>query len=181
MFFVIINSFLFNILCVWISDGLVCKVVSDCEQKWKDSFTLVSLTAEWAEYSLTVPLTVLASSWGHLINSVNYAGLQKDNLKAQNLPAQLWIQPSSVHPQQLCVLCWKHPHRPPSQWCRSAWNDKSTAMLIIIMYIYHALISALSAHIIHIIINLNMIFYTHVEHSPTKTIYIKYYTGKTSK
>ena len=30
------------------------------------------------------------------------------------------------------------------------------------------------AHTIHI--NLNMIFYTHVEHSPTKTIYIKYYT-----
>ena len=24
-------------------------------------------------------------------------------------------------------------------------------------------------------INLNMIFYTHVQHSPTKTIYIKYY------
>ena len=39
------------------------------------------------------------------------------------------------------------------------------------MYIYHALINALSAHMIHI--NLNMIFYTHVEHSPTKTIYIK--------
>ena len=33
--------------------------------------------------------------------------------------------------------------------------------------------NALSAHIIHF--NLNMIFYTHVEHSPTKTIYIKYY------
>ena len=42
------------------------------------------------------------------------------------------------------------------------------------MYIYHALINALSAHMIHI--NLNMIFYTHVEHSPTKTIYMKYYT-----
>ena len=39
------------------------------------------------------------------------------------------------------------------------------------MYIYHALINALSAHMIDI--NLNMIFYTHVEHSPTKTIYIK--------
>ena len=39
------------------------------------------------------------------------------------------------------------------------------------MYIYHALINALSAHMIHI--NLNMIFYTHVKHSPTKTIYIK--------
>ena len=38
---------------------------------------------------------------------------------------------------------------------------------------YHALINALSAHMIHI--NLNMIFYTHVKHSPTKTIYIKYY------
>ena len=45
--------------------------------------------------------------------------------------------------------------------------------LIIIMYIYHALINALSAHMIHI--NLNMILYTHAEHSPTKTIYIKYY------
>ena len=38
--------------------------------------------------------------------------------------------------------------------------------IIIIMYIYHALINALSAHMMHI--NLNMIFYTHVEHSPTK-------------
>ena len=44
------------------------------------------------------------------------------------------------------------------------------------MYIYHALVNVLSAHMIHI--NLNMIFYTHVEHSPTKTIYIKYYTEK---
>ena len=47
-------------------------------------------------------------------------------------------------------------------------------LLIIIMYIYHALINTLSVHVIHI--NLNMIFYTHVEHSPTKTICIKYYT-----
>ena len=49
-------------------------------------------------------------------------------------------------------------------------------IIIIIMYIYHALINALSAHMIHI--NLNMIFYTHVEHSPTKTIYIKFYIKK---
>ena len=41
------------------------------------------------------------------------------------------------------------------------------------MYIYHALINALSAHII--LINLNAVFYTHVEHSPIKTIYIRYY------
>ena len=34
----------------------------------------------------------------------------------------------------------------------------------------------LSTHTIHI--NLNIIFYTHVEYSPTKTIYIKYYTEK---
>ena len=40
------------------------------------------------------------------------------------------------------------------------------------MYIYHALINALSARIMHI--DLNTIFYTRVEHSPTKTIYIKY-------
>ena len=43
--------------------------------------------------------------------------------------------------------------------------------IIIIMYIYHALINAMNAHMIHI--NLHMIFYTHAEHSPTKTIYIK--------
>ena len=36
---------------------------------------------------------------------------------------------------------------------------------IIIMYIYRVLINALSTHIMHI--NLNIIFYTHVEHSPT--------------
>ena len=44
------------------------------------------------------------------------------------------------------------------------------------MYIYHALINALSARMIHI--NLNMIFYTYVEHIPTKTIYIRYYTER---
>ena len=49
-------------------------------------------------------------------------------------------------------------------------------LFIIIMYIYHVLINALSAHIIHI--NLNTIFYTHIEHSPTKTTYMKYYTKK---
>ena len=45
--------------------------------------------------------------------------------------------------------------------------------IIIIMYIYHALINTLSTHLIHIC--LNTIFYTHLEHSPTKTIYVRYY------
>ena len=36
-------------------------------------------------------------------------------------------------------------------------------IIIIIMYIYHALINALSAHMIHF--NLNMTFYTHVKQS----------------
>ena len=44
------------------------------------------------------------------------------------------------------------------------------------MHICHVLINALSAHTIHI--NLNMIFYTYVEHSPTQTVYIKHYTEK---
>ena len=51
--------------------------------------------------------------------------------------------------------------------------SSTVAFIIIIMYIYYALINALSGHMIHI--NLNVIFNTHVEHSPTKTIYIKYY------
>ena len=50
---------------------------------------------------------------------------------------------------------------------RPPWQEDH---LIIILYIYDALINALSAHVIRI--NLNMIFYTSVEHSPTKTIYI---------
>ena len=40
-------------------------------------------------------------------------------------------------------------------------------MIIILMYIHRALINALSAHVIHT--NLNMIFCTQAEHSPTKT------------
>ena len=44
--------------------------------------------------------------------------------------------------------------------------------IIIIMYIYHALIKALSAHMIHI--NLNMIFYTHVSLGKTRNIPVKY-------
>ena len=41
------------------------------------------------------------------------------------------------------------------------------------MHIYYVLINTLSAHMIQI--NLDTLFYTHVEHSPTKTIYVKYY------
>ena len=56
--------------------------------------------------------------------------------------------------------------------------QKSNDTRIRIMYIYHVLINALSVHMIHI--NLNMIFYTYVEHSPNKTIYMKYYKNKTN-
>ena len=41
------------------------------------------------------------------------------------------------------------------------------------MCIDHALVNALSTHVIHV--NLNTIFYTYVEHNPIKTIYIRYY------
>ena len=58
-----------------------------------------------------------------------------------------------------------------NDWARHFSNPCD--IITIIMYSYHALINAMSAHMI--LINLNMIFYTHVEHSPTKTIYIKYY------
>ena len=49
---------------------------------------------------------------------------------------------------------------------------KNAFIIIIIMYIYHALFDALSAHIIHI--NLNTIFYMYAEDSPTKTIYVRH-------
>ena len=69
-----------------------------------------------------------------------------------------WRFWTAIHLGSVCI-CLSCPH--------------SLHPSIIIMYIYHALINAVSAHMIHI--NLNMIFYTHVEHSPAKTIYIKYY------
>ena len=47
------------------------------------------------------------------------------------------------------------------------------------MYIYHVLINPLSTHMI--CINLNTIFYTHVEQSPTYAIYVKYYLKKDNK
>jgi len=56
--------------------------------------------------------------------------------------------------------------RPQSRWLQQ--------IIIIIMYIYHVFINTLSTRIIHI--NLNTIFYTHVEDSPTKTIYIRNHT-----
>ena len=46
--------------------------------------------------------------------------------------------------------------------------EQSQIIIIIIMYIFCALINTLSSHIIHNINNLNMILYTHVEHSPIK-------------
>ena len=49
----------------------------------------------------------------------------------------------------------------------------SSRNIIIIRYIYHALINVLNTHVTHI--NLNAIFYTHVEHSPIKIIYVRYY------
>ena len=57
---------------------------------------------------------------------------------------------------------------------RDAFQKKfnhNVYIITLIMYIYHALINALSAHVIHIN---NTIFYTHVEHRSTKTIYIRY-------
>ena len=50
-------------------------------------------------------------------------------------------------------------------------------LIIIIMYTYRALINALSVHAIHI--NLNMIFYTHVKHSPIKNNVHKVLCGNT--
>ena len=41
------------------------------------------------------------------------------------------------------------------------------------MYIYHALINALSTRMI--LIKINTLVYTYVEHSPTETIYIRCY------
>ena len=40
--------------------------------------------------------------------------------------------------------------------------------------LFYRPVLTLNTHMVHI--NLSMIFYTCVEHSPTKTVYLKYYT-----
>ena len=55
------------------------------------------------------------------------------------------------------------PNREIIVMLRPSLHREIAAILLIIMYIYHALIHALSAHMIHI--NLNMIFYTHGKQS----------------
>ena len=57
---------------------------------------------------------------------------------------------------------------PPGQ---SAVRGKMAGLII--MYIFHVLIHALNAHMIHT--NLNTIFNTPIEQSPTETVYMKYY------
>ena len=48
-------------------------------------------------------------------------------------------------------------------------NSNKPMILIMIMYSYHVLINALSTHMIHI--NLNMMFCTPVEHSPSILVF----------
>ena len=47
---------------------------------------------------------------------------------------------------------------------------------ICVLHCAYASLIIISGHMIHI--KLNTRFCTHVEHSPTKTVYIKYYTNK---
>ena len=83
---------------------------------------------------------------------------------------ELWEYRQSCKSVTLISRLWLPLHW---EYRESCGNTERVMGIIIIMYIYHALINALSAHMIRI--NLNMIFYTHVQHSPTKTIYIKFF------
>ena len=65
-------------------------------------------------------------------------------------------------PNSQCGLCGRKTTLKKKLSALPSLLASSSLRLIIIMYVYHALINALSAHMIHI--NLNMIFYTHVEH-----------------
>ena len=77
-------------------------------------------------------------------------------------------------------LPWKNKQKkkPPFNYVQSSTDTINTSQKrengvlihIKMMYVYHALINALSSHMIHI--NLNTTFYTHVEHSPTRTYMI---------
>ena len=73
------------------------------------------------------------------------------------------------------TMNWKHEYEHVhvfSSWCTVLCAScmqiiKGSSALIIIMYLYHAFINTLSAHMIRI--NRNTIFYTHVEHLPKQS------------
>ena len=75
---------------------------------------------------------------------------------------QCKLQHNCLNPFRIKPSCKTSPLLSSMYHCKD-YNSVQTA-IIIIMYIYHVLINALSAHLIHI--NLNVIFCTHVEHSP---------------
>ena len=80
--------------------------------------------------------------------------MPQQNLNSQSHSSS---HPTGQTPKFLCFCCQSYPYLPPTTTTvHFSW-----------------LIDALSAHIIHL--NLNTISYTHVEHSPNKTIYMKYY------
>ena len=103
------------------------------------------------DFSILALWLMFAKSWFQCIIISVYILFATESMCCKNK-----LLERKVHPQTSCGLGFLRIY-----------------IIIIIMNIYHALINALSAHMIHI--NLNMISYTHVEHSPTKTIYIKYY------
>ena len=71
--------------------------------------------------------------------------------------------------KELPSSCFSHMHASfvclPVPQKNITFPDLFIIIIIIIMYIYHAFINALSAHMIHV--DLNTIFCTCVEHSPT--------------
>ena len=96
--------------------------------------------------------------------------LSQLSVPAMRKPSTIIQVPKKMSVVSVTVLTW---------WTTcTLWPAEANRILIIIiiiiviMYIYHVLINTMSAHTIHI--NLNRIFYKHAEHSPTKTIYVKY-------
>ena len=55
-------------------------------------------------------------------------------------------------------------------------NKLMVKKIIIIMCIHHVPINTLSTHMTHI--NLNILFYTHAEHSPSKTAHTNHHTER---
>ena len=136
--------------------------------------------------TLYVVLLSLAPVFLHILIRI----LVPDLPKVNNEPVNSDHLPSGSRPLTLCVfavsdtwVCVRHGKNTPAneklEEKKKHKKKPSPYNNNIIMYIYHTLINALSAHMIHI--NLNMIFYTHAEHSPTKTICIKYYLKTKTK
>ena len=135
--------------------GAGCSLLAACS----DSVSETAAALELSSASPAARRVGIVTIKNKIILMSNY--LHLSSYKRKGLACRIWVNKMRIVDSLPPSLSLIHMH---TNACTPAWVEIWLRyLIIIIMYIYHALINALSTHMIHI--NLNMVFYTHVKHS----------------